>query len=332
MNARRLPLAVALACGGALLAWAVADPRSALQGWLIAAMAFIGIPLGSLVLLLVHALTGGRWGDALRPVLTAAVGLLGLAALALLPIALRPAAVFSWAGASGGGTYLDTAGLLIRTAIALAGWGVLCAVALRSLSAPVAATGLVFSAVAMSTFAVDWMLSVAPGYPSSAFPATFAVEKLLTALAFCALMLPQGTAERDGADLAGLLITAVLGLVYLELMTYIVAWYGNLPEKAAWFLRRSAGGWPLVLGAAGLIGAFVPLLALFSAGVRRSRAALRLIGGLVLAGVLLHTVWLVAPEFGWRPAVVSLLATCGLGALTLALIPGRSRLGSPAHA
>ena len=40
-------------------------------------------------------------------------------------------------------------------------------------------------------------------------------------------------------DLGGLLIATLLGVVYLEFMTFVVAWYGDLPDKAAWFLKRA---------------------------------------------------------------------------------------------
>ncbi len=42
--------------------------------------------------------------------------------------------------------------------------------------------------------------------------------------------------------MAALLIATLLGVVYLEFMTFVVAWYGDLPDKAAWFLKRAEFG------------------------------------------------------------------------------------------
>ena len=50
----------------ALLGWLV-TPAAFPYAWLAALTAWIGWPLGCLALILVHALTGGRWGEALEP-------------------------------------------------------------------------------------------------------------------------------------------------------------------------------------------------------------------------------------------------------------------------
>ena len=55
-------------------------------------------------------------------------------------------------------------------------------------------------------------------------------------------------------DLGALLIATLLGVVYLEFMTFVVAWYGDLPEKAAWFLKRVQFGWISVLITALAVG------------------------------------------------------------------------------
>jgi hypothetical protein len=58
------------------------------RGWLVAFVFWSGIPAGSLVLLLIHRLTGGRWGERLAPALRPAAG---AAPLALLAFQLRSA-------------------------------------------------------------------------------------------------------------------------------------------------------------------------------------------------------------------------------------------------
>ena len=55
-------------------------PRSVIGAWLTVALFLLGLPLGALALLMVHGLTGGRWGDAMRPALRATVATLPLAA------------------------------------------------------------------------------------------------------------------------------------------------------------------------------------------------------------------------------------------------------------
>ena len=55
---------------GAAIGWLVA-PAAFPHAWLAALTAWLGWPLGCMALMLIHALTGGRWGYAIRPQLVA---------------------------------------------------------------------------------------------------------------------------------------------------------------------------------------------------------------------------------------------------------------------
>src|SRR6185437_10397945 len=120
-----------IAAGGSLIALAIglaASPKSVMQGWLIAFVFISGIPIGSLVLLLIHRLTGGRWGTALAPILIPAAAMLPLLALVFLPLAFGLSAPYRWASdtsmlrPSVAHVYLNQPAFLLRTAIALVGW------------------------------------------------------------------------------------------------------------------------------------------------------------------------------------------------------------------
>ena len=140
--------------------------------------------------------------------------------------------------------YLNGPSFLIRSLIALGR----LVVAWQSCSPPAwaaacwPALGLAFFGLTISLVAVDWYLSLEPHYVATAFAAMIAIQQLLAALAVTAVI---GTPAIDGkvaGDLGALLIATLLGVVYLEFMTFVVAWYGDLPEKAAWFLKRSGFG------------------------------------------------------------------------------------------
>src|SRR5688572_20774394 len=57
----------------------------------------MSFPLGAISLLLLHTLTGGAWGDALRPACRAALTTLPLLAMLFVPIALNLVALYPWA-------------------------------------------------------------------------------------------------------------------------------------------------------------------------------------------------------------------------------------------
>jgi hypothetical protein len=309
-------------------------PRSVVQGWLIAFVFVGGIPIGSLVLLLIHRLTGGRWGDVLSPVLTGAASRMPFVAIAFVPLAFGLSAPYRWAVDPTGirqavaQVYLNEPAFLLRTAVALFGWSALAFLVVKGRCTELAAgLGLVFYGIFISLVAVDWILSIDSSFSSSAFAAGIAIEQLLSALSFAALVGPGARNGTAGADLGGLIIATLLGTVYLDLMSFIVIWYGNLPDKAAWYLTRGRNGWEWLIVAAAFLGALLPFLILLKSSFRQSPIALRIVGTLTLTGVFLHVIWLIGPAFGRAAviaAVVALIAMASLGTVNRSALRLRS--------
>jgi hypothetical protein len=73
------------------------EPQQALLSYLAAFLFFTGLSVGSLALLLIHVLTGGVWGIRLRPPLLAAARSLPLQALLALPILIGLHELYPWA-------------------------------------------------------------------------------------------------------------------------------------------------------------------------------------------------------------------------------------------
>ena len=92
-------------------------------------------------------------------------------------------------------------------------------------------------------------------------------------------------------------------------------WYGDLPDKAAWWLKRREHGWDLVIDAGFVLSAALPFAALLLRRVRRSAVWMRWIGASILAGIFLRFVWLIAPEFGPWALLGSVLGTVAVGGL-----------------
>ena len=196
--------------------------------------------------------------------------------------------------------------------MALIGWSVLTILLVqRRCSTLMAAVGLAFYGVAISLIAIDWVLTIEVGFGSSAFAAGFAIQQMLSALAFAAVIAPEQRTQTNG-DLGSLLLATLLGTVYLDLMSFIVSWYGDLPDKAAWYLRRTQDGWEWVIVAAVIIGVLIPLAVLINTRLRASSVALRCAGSLILAGVMLHVLWLMAPTFEKGSALIATIAFLGL--------------------
>ncbi len=322
---RKILFAIAAAMAAALVVALIVSARPVAQGWLIGFVVWNSVAVGSLVLLLIHRLTGGRWGNRLAATLVPCAATLPLGALAFLPLAFGLSAPYRWAAGSVSvrpelaHLYLNEPAFLLRTFVALIGWSILAlAVVQRRCNPLTAAIGLAFHGLIISFVAVDWILSIDLGFGSSAFAAGFAIQQILSALAFVALVAPEPDSD-TAADLGGLLMATLLGTVYIDLMSFIVSWYGDLPDKAAWYLRRGQDGWNWVILSAVLVGALVPIAALLSSRLRASRRALRLVGGLILVGVILHVLWLMAPGFEPGAIVAALASVVALASLSIAV-------------
>lgn len=316
-----LGAALALAALFALLA-IVAPAAALMRGWLVAFAIAGSVPIGAMLWLMIHALTGGAWGDAAAPVLRPAAAAMPVVALAFLPVLAGSHAIYPWAAmpasvpADVAAWYLNPLSFALRAVIALTGWSLLGGLfAAGARSQLLAALGLAFFGLSISLVAVDWYLSLQPRYTSSAFAATIAIQQLLMAMALAAALVP-GLAGRTAGDLGALLLAALLGVVYLEFMSFVIAWYGNLPDKPAWFLARSGGAWVTVLLVALVAGALLPFALLLPARGRESGATLRVAGVLILLGSALHMAWLLLPAFD-DPAASAAVACTALAAMGL---------------
>ena len=312
-----------------------------LRGWLVAFAITSSVPVGSMIWLMIHRLTGGEWGIAAGPVLRPAAAMTPFLIIGFLPILVGLRLIYPWAGdphaipADVADWYLNGVSFSLRGLIALAGWSVLAVAFAAGLgSRLLAGLGLAFFGLSISLVAVDWYLSLEPRYVATAFAAMIAIQQLLMALAVTALIGPPTIWGKVAGDIGALLIAALLGVVYLEFMTFVVGWYGDLPDKAAWFLKRSSPGWISVLITALAVGALLPFAMLLMQRIRQSRRALRIAAAMILFGTVLHFVWLLVPAFDDPLSVIA--ATCaGLAVLLLVSYlsgPSLARLLEARHA
>jgi hypothetical protein len=322
-------------------------PGTAAAGWLAGFVLWSQIPVGSLVLLMIHRLTGGRWGEALHPALASAARLVPLLFVLILPVLVALPLLVPWADTAGSvdadvaSYYLNAPFFIARSLIAIAGWSAL-ALLLPRIDGPsgqlLAALGLVFHAVAVSIVPVDWILSITPPFISSSFGASVAITQLVAALAWAVLRTrPRALDRAVTGDIGGLLLAFLLAITYVDFMAFLVMWYSDLPTRMSWFLERGHFPWSLLAAGAFIFVSVVPVLALLLAHVRSRIRELRAVAMTVLAGLALYYAWLVAPPFRGRVLAAVVLAIIAIGLLLAAaigrpasnaLIPGGARHGT----
>ena len=332
-----------------LVGWG--SPQQTLASYLFAFVFFTGLSLGSLALVLVHVLTGGAWGDRLRPQLWAAASALPLQALLVLPLLIGLRALYPWAGVGphthdtllrAQSWYLDPGFFIWRTIIYFALWLALWALTGRALANParraslprLAAGGLIVYALSTLLAATDWVMSLMPHWHSSTFGMMVATGWMLAAAALAVL---RATSARDGAalpatsvlhDLGNLLLMFVLAWSYLAFMQYLTVWIADQPAEISWYIPRTLTSWRVL---AWFLIAFhfaVPFAVLLSRRAKRRRQWLGTIAAMLLVASLADALWLTVPDFreqGFAMRWTDLLAAAGIGALWCSIYLGTPR-------
>jgi hypothetical protein len=352
----------ALITGGAGVALcilgALADTRQFFISYLFGYLFWLGLALGCLVLLMIHHLTGGRWGFPLRRFFEAAIMTLPLMALLFLPLFFglrdlypwsRPAVVAASEILRQKHFYMNAPAFMARAAVFFAllvwlartlnKWSFLQdettdpapTMRLRTLSGPAVA---IYPFVA--TFAyVDWILSLEADWYSTMFVILIIIGQILTALAFCIVLLAWLAGEEPYTrvvtitnfhHLGSLLLAFVMLWAYMAFGQFLIIWSGNLPAEIGWYIHRIAGGWKWLLIFLAIFHFFLPFFLLLSRDLKRRIAALAAVACIVFFAHLADVFWLVSPSFyntGFAIHWMDAAAPVAVGGLWIAAFTAR---------
>ncbi len=317
---------------GSIVGWIVA-PALFPHAWLAAFVCWIGWPLGSMALILIHALTGGRWGFSIRPQLASGIATVPLALPALLPVLLLLNALYPWMHADPASRldnrfYLNAPFFYARCLVYLIIWVGLGALVRRALHQEnpepllyrMAPIGLILLVLTVTFAAIDLTLSLDPHFKSSIYGMLVASESILFALSVAVLGLaaarrPEG---RDSMRDLGRLLFALLVLwAYLDFMQILIIWNSDLPDEAAWYLRRLIGEWASVAVVIAVAHFALPFFVLIWPQVQRSRAALGALATLLVLAEIPQAWWVVIPAAGRQLSlldVATMMAIFGFAA------------------
>ena len=301
------------------LGW-VLDPAGFAGGWLSGFVLVSAWPLGSLALLLVHALTGGRWGEALRPALLLGVCAMPLLLPALLPLLFTLPLLYEWArpgAALDNAFYLNVPFFAVRGVVYLLAWFGLAACVLGGLTSRVAAPGLFVLAVTVTFAAIDTTLSLDPHFSSSIYGMIAASGAALLSLAVAVLLRGAAAPEAQRADLGRLLLALVVLWLYLDFMQLLIVWQSDLADEAPWYLARSRGFWGGVRIAVVLAHFLLPFALLLSPRMQRSTPAVLGVAGVLVAAEILRAWWTVLPGLGRGIGWIDLASMAGLAGAAL---------------
>lgn len=289
-------------------------PREVLLSYLFAWLFWLAPALGSVGLLMIHALTGGDWGLALRPALLAASRRLPLMTLLLLPVLVGVAALFPWAAAQAAADpdfaqqrwWLNVPFFIARAVVVVGLWLWLAHGMRRRLAsasaARFAAGGLVLFALTVSVAAIDWVVSLVPRWHSTVFGILLGTAQLLAAAALAVWISVAGRdATSDGwtprrlNDLGSILMVLVLAWGYLAFMDYLTVWIADLPSETVWYLPRVKSGWRWLGVFLLLFHLALPFAVLLSRQAKQRTAWLAGVALWLFLAQIGYVAWLVLP-------------------------------------
>lgn len=310
----------------AMVAYAIVNREAAATGWLVGFVFWAQILVGSLSLMMIHRLTSGGWGEIIAPVIGPAATAIPMLFLFAMPVFVAIPALYPWAQHSPSlkpdvlSLYLNRPAYVVRSLVAFAGWTALALLLPRTRSGRgqlLAAVGLVFHALVISSVSIDWYLSIEAPFTSSSFGASVAISSLVAALAWAAVWMPVSEDDPAVGDVGALLLATVLGITYIDFMAVLVIWYGDIPREEAWFVARDSLPWRALAVAAFVLGALIPTLALIQERFRNRLRPLRGVGVVTLIGIIAYDAYLIVPPAGVAALVPAVLAILGIGLIII---------------
>lgn len=298
--------------------------------YLLAFMAWLGVSLGCMAILMLQHMTGGKWGLVIRRILEAGSRTLPLMAVLFIPILFGVHRLYPWARPEEVArdkhlqlltqAYLYFSAFLWRAVVYFAIWGVLVyflnrwseeqdrphtvdlSRRLRMLSGP----GLVLYPFSMSFAAIDWTMSLSPHWISTIYPLIFVAGQCLSALGFVVVIedilvryrpLSEFLKPNEVHDHGKLILTFVMLWAYFAFSQWLIIWAGNLSEEISWYVRRLSGYWGLVGLALAVFHFGVPFALLLSRPLKREVRKLVwvAVGLIFMRGVDLF--WMIEPTF-----------------------------------
>ena len=298
------------------------------RSYLLAYIYWLSLSLGSLVILMIHHLAGGRWGFAIRRMLEAGTRTFGLMFLLFLPILYGLHDLYSWTHAEAADDfflsqklpYLNEQFFIFRAFLYFVIWGLFAYLLnkwsiqqdqttdtnlthkLVNLSGP----GVVIFAISTTFAVIDWIMSLEPHWYSTMFAVIYMVGAGLITWAFVILVavplsdkkpLNQLLTNERLRDLGTFMLACVMLWAYTSFSQLLIIWGGNLPEEITWYMTRLHGGW-LILGIALVAFHFIlPFVLLISSQIKKRIPILVTIAFGLMLMRFLDLFWITAPAF-----------------------------------
>jgi len=307
------------------------------RAYLLGFMAWLGLALGSMAILMIRHLTGGGWGTVIRRILGAAMRTLPLLALLFVPVLFAVPHLYPWAMPLESvrdehirerlaknplitQSYLNFRGFLFRAILYFAIWNLLSfllskwskqtdhpdapnnAQRFKAVSGP----GLILYGFTISFAAIDWVMSLDPSWISTIFGLLILIGEVLSAMCFAVVVerilfnyKPMSELLRPDFvhDHGKWMLTFIMVWAYFSFSQWLIIWAGNLPSEITFYLKRLSGGWGSIGLALALFHFCVPFAILLSRPFKRDIRKLVWLAVWLMLMRYLDLFWIIEPNF-----------------------------------
>jgi len=310
------------------------QPDLFFRAYLMAFMAWLGVTLGSMAILMLRHLTKGAWGMVIRRILGAAMRCVPLMVALFIPLLFGIRRLYIWARPLEGiadkhlrehlqeltRSYLSVNGFVIRAAIYFAIWWALSffltkwsaeqdhppmrdnSARFKALSGP----GLILYGFTITFAAIDWIMSIDPSWISTIFGLSFLIGQVLSALCFAVVVerilfrykpMSELLKPEQVHDHGKFMLAFIMVWAYFAFSQWLIIWAGNLPEEITWYIRRLNGGWGYVGLVLVLFHFAAPFVFLISRPFKRDITRLVWLAAWLLLMRYVDLFWIVEPNF-----------------------------------
>ena len=327
-------LLVGLGFGVLAAVGAWARPDQFFRAYLIGFMAWLGVTLGSMAILMLRHLTKGPWGMVIRRILGAAMRCSPLMAVLFVPLLFGLPKLYIWARPLDSikdnhlrehlqeitKSYLSVNGFIIRAVVYFAIWNLLSFLLtkwsaqqdhppmrdnsgrFKALSGP----GLILYGLTITFAAIDWVMSIDPSWISTIFGLSFLIGQVLSALCFAVVVerilfrykpMSELLKPEQVHDHGKFMLAFIMVWAYFSFAQWLIIWAGNLPEEITWYMRRLNGGWGYVGLLLVLFHFAVPFVLLISRSFKRDITRLVWLAVWLLLMRYVDLFWIIEPNF-----------------------------------
>ena len=327
-------LVVGLVFGVVAVIGGIPRPQEFFRGYLLAFMAWLGVTLGSMAILMIRHLTGGGWGMVIRRIMGGAMRCIPLMTLLFVPILFGLPQLYVWARPLDGiadkqaqehlrnltQSYLSVHGLVIRAVIYFAIWNLLSFLLTkwsREQDQPVArdnsqrfkavsGPGLILYAFTISFAAIDWVMSIDPSWISTIYGLIILIGELLSAMCFAVVVeriLVNYKPMSDWLkpdfvhDHGKWMLTFIMVWAYFSFSQWLIIWAGNLPDEITWYMKRLHGGWGTIGLVLVVFHFVVPFVLLLSRPFKRNVRKLVWLAVWLMIMRYVDLFWIIEPNF-----------------------------------